>query len=238
MTRYADDLYTRCDVTLSEQEGGEVRCNLGFVDTGDGIAASAVLWGVDGFYTMPNPPSAEGACEALVQTGGDKRWVVATKDVRWAAKVGNIAPGDRMIASDCDARIMLRRAKNQVAIYSANKTDDDSTMLVEVNGESGEIQMVNGGAVIRMTKDKIQFAAGGAVLELGDGTIGVYGAHFACNTGGGNFGTIGPFPPPPSTNSILAGPSGVAGVMSAKWTVALAFVIAVNFLAWIYNLKT
>lgn len=228
--------FRRCDVTLSEQVNGEVRCNIGYASTGEGIGANSVMWGVDGFYSMPNGPSDDGrACEALVLDGGDKRWVVATKDVRWASKVPNIAPGDRMVASDCDARMMLRREQNQIALYSANEDDNGSTMVIDINGKTGDLQILNGGALIAMTKDSIMLVAGGASIELKDGVVSICGKHFACNTGSGNLGTVGPLPPPVGLGSIVSGATGMAGVGSSKFTVAVALAMAINFAAWAYE---
>ncbi len=217
---YANHLTRTADILLSEQEDGEVRVNVGYgSENAAGIAADCTVWGPDGFYSMPNDPG-DGYCEALILEGGDKRRVIGTKDIRWAPKAGSMKQGDRIIASNCDARLMLVREKNKIALYSTNQTDGDSTMLMEMDGSTGDMQFVNGPSFIRITKDSIQMTAGGSVLEIDAAGVGVFGAHFACNTGGGNLGTLGPLPPPP-TMAICSGAVGMSAIGSSKFTVAV-----------------
>jgi hypothetical protein len=208
------------DVLLSTQEDGEVRVNIGDAVTGAGFAAEASLWGTDGYLSRPNEPSEEGACQVLVLKHDGHRRIYGSRDNRFASKASALEPGDRSIVSDCDARIMLRKAQNQVALYTVNEDDDDAAMMIELNGSTGELQMVVSGAFLKMTKDAIQIGVAGTVLELNADNFAVFAAHFACNTGGGNLGTVGPLPPPPVTNSVIIGASGMAGIASLKWTMS------------------
>lgn len=218
--RYADHLTQVADILLSEQDGGEVRCNVGDKHTEEGFGSTSPLWGTDGFIAMPNAPSEDGACQALYTTDGQQKRIIATRDNRWASKAGALAPGDRVVVSDCEARIMLRREASQVVLYSADQTDDGATMMFELNGSTGVGQMVVGSSFLKMTKDKIQIGCGGTVLELDEAAFAVFAKHFAANVGGGNLGTIGPIAPPPGVGSVLAGVSGVMGAPSTKWTIS------------------
>lgn len=213
------------DVTLATCEGGEVRCNLGDVGDGTGIGAEVILMCSEGFYGMPNNPSPAGACQVMYLRDGQQKTAFATWDGRFHEKAGAPKHGDRWIVSNCSARFMLRRAQSQIALFSENEVDDGSTMMVEVNGSTGEMQLVNGGTFIRLLKDNITMTADGATLEISADGVSICGKHFAANTGGGNLGTVGAAPPPQGAMSITAGATGMAAVGSSKWTVSLLIVL-------------
>jgi hypothetical protein len=219
---FASNTTAVADILFSKQEDGEVRVNLGDALSGDGYASEASMWGPDGFLSMPNDPSSEGACQALYIQDGNVNRVIGARDNRFATKASAMAAGDRLIVSDCDARIMLRKEPNQVALYTVNADDSDAAMMIELNGSTGELQLVVSGASIKMTKDMIQLSVAGTVLELNADNFGVFAKHFACNAGGGNLGVMPPgIPPPVGVSSILAGVTGIAGAPSTKWTVAI-----------------
>lgn len=217
--KFADHLTSIADILLSTQTDGEVRCNIGELTDGAGWGAATPIWGQDGFLAMPNAADDDGACQALYVVDGNQKRIFATRDNRFTSKVPSLKAGDRAIVSNCDARIMLAREKNQIVLYSVNAKDDDSSMMVEVNGSEGSMTLLNGPSMVRLTKDKIQLAAGGTVVELSADGFMVFGKHCALNTGGGNLGVLGAIPPPQGVGSILAGPAGMTGVPSTKWTV-------------------
>jgi hypothetical protein len=215
---FASNTTAVADILFSKQEDGEVRVNLGDALSGDGYSSESSMWGPDGFLSMPNDPSSEGACQALYIQDGNGNRVMGTRDNRFATKASAMVAGDRLIVSDCDARIMLRKELNQIALYTVNADDSDAAMMIELNGSTGELQMVVSGAFFKMTKDMIQIGVAGTVLELNEANFGVFAKHFACNTGGGNLGTVGAIPPPLPTNAVIIGASGMTGIASIKWT--------------------
>lgn len=213
------------DILLSEQESGEVRINVGDKASGVGAGSGVAVWGVDGFVGMPNLPSDAGCAVALVYQDGHQQRAVATKDVRFAEKAGALQPGDRAIVSDCGARLLLKQATSSISLFTENEADDGNAILHNLNGQEGSQTITVGATTIRLEKDRIVMCAGGTFLTLDSGGLHIHGKHFDCSTGGGNFGTMGPIPPPQGTNSILAGVAGMAGAPSSKWTVALSFAI-------------
>ncbi len=209
------------NVLLSTSDGGKVRCNLGINVDSEGVGSDAACWANgDGFISVPNPPDDAGKCQAIWLHEGDQKRVLALRDYRYTEKGGSLQEGDRAIVSNCEARFLLKREINGLTLYTVNETDDDSTMMLDLNGSTGEILIVNGKSSISIKKDKIQLSAGGTVVELTSAGIGMFGKHLAANVGSGNLGTVGPIPPPQGAFSMLAGVSGVMGTPSTKWTVA------------------
>lgn len=227
MVQKSNHLIHTADVLASEVTDGEVRVNLGFQEDvatgGKGVAQSAPVWGVDGFFSVPNDPDKNGACMATYVQDGDERRVLATRDNRFSAQTGDFAPGDRGIVSKGEQRLLLKQDVASVVMYTVNQKVDLS-QLVSVNGKDGITLLLNGRSYIQMESESI------SLVVLGDTGVGsititpdgveIVGAKFACNTAGGNLGTVGAgIPPPPGANSILKGPVGVAGTPSAMWTV-------------------
>ena len=235
MPRHPDYLTDRADVLSSSSTNGEVRCNIGDRRTGLGIGQDVAMWGLPGFISRPDDPSEAGACEVRYLVDGQTKVIVGGRDNRFADKAGNPEPGDRMITSSGSARIIIKRKNDEVTLLASNLTDDGSTMTVDVNGKTGEINLANGGAIFRMRKDEIVLSVGGTAVTLDKSGLTVWGKHFAANTGGGNLGLMpGGTPPFPGVGSVLVGPAGVTGVASTKWTMAAAFALVLNLaaLAW------
>jgi len=224
---WADHLTGVADILASTSDGGEVLVNLGDTRDNSGIAAEAPMWGVDGFVSRPNDPDEAGACEALYVVDGDEKRVVATRDMRFAEQVGTLQPGDRAIFTDGEPRLLVKKAKNSIVLYTLN-VPADLSMMVELNGEEGTLKLINGGSWIEIAADRVTIGADGgkATLTVDASGVSLVGAHFAANTGGGNLGVLAapplvpPVPPVPVANSILLGPTGMAGVPSSKWVVS------------------
>lgn len=217
-----DALIGYADILASESDGGEVRSNLGDSITGEGIDKDLAHWGVDGFLSRPNDPDEDGAAQALFIVEGQEKRVIGTRDVRWAAKAGNLDPGDRAIVSNCAARVFLKQKSSSVAIYTEGP--DGKPLLFEVNGKKGNATLVacsdGGTALLQMKPGEIILGVdGGGSIVIDKGGVHVFGPHFAANTAGGNLGVVGAVAPPPGANSILMGVSGMAGVPNPKWTI-------------------
>ena len=222
----AANIFSQADVTLSEQEDGEVRVNIGNVIDGTGLGAGVAAWGVDGFVGMPNLPSDGQCCVALVLEDGNQQRCIGFKDNRFASKAGELQPGDRAIVSDCGARFLLKQATSSISLFAENEADDDNAMIVNLNGQEGSLTLAVSATTFRLEKDRIVMAAGGTMVQLDSTGFNVFGKHCNLATGGGNFGTVGVLPPPQGVSSILAGVTGMAGAPSTKWTVAVGFALA------------
>jgi hypothetical protein len=218
--------FGRLDVTASTAENGDVRVNIGDALTNEGVAADAPFWtNGDGFLSRPNDPSQDGGgcCEVFYFFDGNQRIAVAARDGRYAEKAGALQPGDRAIVSRGEARFLLKAANDSVTLYTANQQDDDSSMIISAVGEAGVILIANGAAYLEMKKDKIVLNSGKSMLVLdSQGSASFFGAHFAANTKSGNLGLQGAVAPTPGVASILLGVSGMTGVPSAFWTIAVA----------------
>lgn len=212
-------------IISSEAKGGEVRLQLG--DPGNpegGLISDAPVWGIDGFLSRPNPPDADGQCAIAMSTAvGSQTMVIGTKDNRYVEAVGELLPGDRAIVTNADARFFIKQATSAVIAYTVNQKSDES-MIVELSGEDGEIRLFNGlaGIILRDdgTDQQVLITMGASTILLDADGIFINGAHFGCNTNGGNFGTLGPAPPLPPAFSVLIGPTGMAGLPSLKFTMA------------------
>lgn len=215
------DVQTRIgDILASDSLDGEVRVNVGDKLTGDSWVTNAPVWGIDGFFSRPNDTDEDGAAMAYAINDGERWRVVATRDNRFASKVGEMQPGDRMIVSVGEARFLLKAETDTISLYTANQTDGDSSMMVSLNGETGQILLANGGSFFEMKKDGWTISGGGVSMSASGGALQVCGKHTALNTKTGNLGALGPVVTPPGVGSLLAGVSGPTATPSVSWTIA------------------
>ncbi len=217
------NIHMIADVTATSMEDGDVRVNLGNSITNEGEAADAPwLANGDGFVSRPNDPDGDGACEAVYLRQGNQKVCVAAKDGRYASKGGELQPGDRAIVSRGEARFLLKAETDNITLYTANQQDDDSSMMVSLNGSTGKGLLVVGTAYIELENGKLVLSNGQASIVLDGPNIQVFGSHTALNTKTGNLGVVGTLPPPTGVNSITAGVSGMTALPSPGWTVTTA----------------
>ena len=221
-------LFGRANVLQSVHKGGEARLTIGDAQTSEGEAQSMPMWGLPGFVSMPDAPDDAGACQVLYLDDGPHRIGVAFRDNRYADKSGSPKPGDRMITSSGNARLMIKRADDSTTMYTANAPDGGSSMIITQNGKTGVTTIVNGKALVSIKTDEIIFTAGGTSLKIDSGGCTIFGKHIALNSGSGNLGMLGPGAPPPGIGSLIVGPSGMIGAPSLRWTAAIAFLLAMN----------
>lgn len=214
----------KLEVVSTTLEGGELRANLGQGDTG--TVPDASFWGTDGFISRPNDKDEDGACLALFATQGNARRVIATKDNRTNDKYGELAPGDRAIVTSTDARVLVKRANSSVTLLTLNNGEE--LMLQQLNGEKGDYTLLIGGpggkcAQIKVKADKMFLGvSGGGSILIDENGVTIGGKHFACNTKGGNLGTIGPAAPVAPAQSIMLGVTGMAASPAPFWVVSNA----------------
>jgi hypothetical protein len=170
MTAQPNDLLVIEDVTYSSSnpDTGGVEVNTGDVASNAGLSAKTPIWGPDGFISAPNPPDDNGACQVITQIDGDDRNIIATRDQRQHDKIGNVAPGDRMIVSRGAARFILKGEKNSVTLMTTvDGTDDGQAIYCTISPEKGfEVSTPWG----RMSLGPLGFHvkhSGGARIDLG-----------------------------------------------------------------------
>ncbi len=227
-----DQLFHTADIVETDASTGEIRAKVGNAAIGQGYAQGLPLYTTDGFIGRPNQPSPDGgACQAFYIVDGDGSVIVGTRDNRFADKVGSLEPGDRAIVTDGEARVLVKREDDAVFVMTENK-ETGKTMMLEMNGAAGIVQLFNGNCWISMSGDTITLNAGGeggtTMLMLNAKGLHVFGANFFCGTGGGHFGYISPpangapgVAPPQGSNSVLVGPTGQGGAPSSKWTMTI-----------------
>jgi len=220
MPRLTDHLFRLADVLLSTVTDGEVRLKLGSHSEGIGEAPNVPHFGTDGFVSCPNDANDSGACVALEISDGQQKFCVGQVDNRYSSKAGTLTPGDRAIVSSSAARVLLKNAKAAVSIITENAEDDGSTMMIDVRGATGTVQIVNGGSYVEMKKDSIVLSAGGSMLVIDATGVAVFGPHFGGNTASGNLGVVGGIAPPPGVNSVLTGPTGLTAIPAKSWTIS------------------
>jgi hypothetical protein len=130
--------------------------------------------------------------------------------------------------TDGEVRIIVKRVDDAVHIMTEN-ANDGSTMIWSMDGASGVIQQFNGNCWQSMSSDTITMSAGdgtaSTMFMLNAKGAHLLGANFFCGTMGGHFGYLVPpigslpgVPPAAPALSVVVGPTGMAGVASAKWT--------------------
>jgi hypothetical protein len=221
------------DVLSSEvNDAKELRLKLGdSQDEQGGVYASCAQWGTDGFISRPADPAdsgpGKGACQAIVAQDGNDVRCIATKDNRLNERYGELAPGDRAIVTIGTARVIVKNEGESINLAVENG-DGSGLMLQQMSGQSGTWQLLVpgsfGSAMVSVKSGEIVLCAGSGCgyLRLDQFGVHVHGPWFGANTGGGNLGTVAGLVPPTGVNSILKGPTGIAGTPAPNWTVSPA----------------
>lgn len=222
---YAQDVLQELDILTSERDdSGEIRVNLGVSETDEpGYTIASPMWAADGFFGRPNDADADGACRALCHQEGNQLRVVATKDNRFVSAYSEMEPGDRAIVTDGSPRFFIKKATNQIALYTEREGDSTQPMIVDMNGDDGTISISTSDgtnvAMLQMKPDEINIVAGGCCINMKDGKLMLFADFIGINAGKGNLGVLGGVVPP-AVNGIIYGTSGVTGIASVNWTVA------------------
>lgn len=204
---FAEHLIGTADVTLStlDEETKEVRLNLGDARANTGIAANVGYWGLDGFISRPNDSGnsgpEDGACQALYLQDGNNKKVIATRDNRFTEFVAELAPGDRAIVSNCQARFFLKKERAGLTLFTKDLKPGSPTegegMMIDLSGKDGAITITGAGCVMTMAEKKITIGVqGGPVLEIDENGFTFSGVYMAINTKGGHLGEAGRANPP------------------------------------------
>lgn len=212
----------RCDITAPFATNGEIRCNIGRLPSGQGISASCPVYGVWGIFSMPAEPTQGECAQAIYSKQQNWSAIFGIRDNRLRDRVGELTPGDVMVCTLGEARIIIKRQSDSVTIYTANQQDGDKSMMVHLNGASGEILLVNGGTKYSQTTSKFEMVVnGGGSLVIDGQGVRVGGPQFNADCGAGTFGLLpGGVRPVVGVNSVLGGVSGFAGLPSSAWVVA------------------
>jgi len=213
------DAFKEADVFGVVVQNGEARLQLGRGGTDKGIASGVPMWGPFGYYGLPNPTANGEAPSVVYLQEGSRLRALAGRDNRYAALTGDMKPGDIMIVTQNECRVILK-ADGSVTLYTVNQKTNLS-MMVNVDGVEGLLRLINGNAQISMDdKSIVQAVNGGGSLTIDMAGVHVSGPQFNADCGGGTLGLIAGVRPPPGTNSIVEGPAGNVGVGSTTWTVA------------------
>ena len=220
MSRFPDNLFDVADVLGVELEAGEYRLKLGRAVDGLGIASAVPSWGQTGLVCIPDPPTSGDACMSFFVRDGDQLVSLATRDNRYADKIGSLTAGTRGFVTRSAVRMLLNPEHDSWTAYTEDP--DGNANMIDLRGEDGTMTFLGRGWTITGGDHEIVMAIdGGATLTLNQQGIFVTGSHcsLACPTG--NLGSLGPgVPNVVGVNSIVYGPTGMAGVGSTSWTVS------------------
>ena len=158
------------DVTLSVDENGVPRINIGDAQTGVGFGASVALWGSgDGFVSMPNAPDGASCAQALVLVEGNTKRALALRDNRWIGAAGTLAEGDRAIVSDSEAWFLLTRSQHRIRLRSEHSIVGE--LLVDVNGSAGTIKLSVGPVTLTINEAGMHLTSTAGVPVITVNTI-------------------------------------------------------------------
>ena len=204
------------DVVGVDTADGELRCKIGNGTTKEGWYGEAAVYGPDGFIGIPNLPTPAGSAQMLTIQDGDARVAIGSRDNRFASNVGEGKPGDRMIVTDADARVLVKKSTNSVTLYTIGAADDSAVML-DLNGEESQALLLAGKAYIKIADDEITLGVdgGGSIVIDVDG-VHVAGGTFNAICGKVNLGDNGGGTPPLPAQTVLYGVNGPAGIASTK----------------------
>jgi hypothetical protein len=222
---FAQDVLQKGEVLASvRDENGEIRVNLGDSTTGEGEVLGAALWCADGFFGRPLDADSDGSCQVLYHCEGNQQRAIATKDNRFIDAYAELEPGDRAIVTDGPTRLFMKRATNQISLYTENDEDPAQPHILDLNGATKNfiVSTSDGTNVGQLTigPTEATLCCGGALIQLKDGTVNIFADFIGLYAGKGSLSTVGGVVPPPGSNGIIFGTSGVAGVPSLNWTIA------------------
>ncbi len=224
MPLWGDELVDTADVLGTTADDGEIRAKVGYAVSAQGTYVNLPFYGPDGFISSPNQPSENGdACQALYIRDGDGRIIIGTRDNRYADKVGSFEPGDRGIVTDGEARILIKQATDSIFAMTVDQTVD-RMMMFEMNGQDGALKLFCGNSWIELTDKTVTIGVdeGKAIFSMDKDGFQLRGSSFVCATSSGQLGLMADpaVSIPAPAFSIVAGPTGLAGVGSPKWTVS------------------
>lgn len=223
MVMFADHLTEIADILAARPVGGDVRINVGEVaDDSEGRGAEVAMWGIPGFVSIPDPPDADGAAQAILLVDGQETRSIAARDNRIASKIGEGKPGDRFIVCRADARIIMKPADNAVNLYTVNEEDNGASMMLDLRGKTGVTLLLNGGCMIRQKTDELVISiADGPTLLMDKEGFQFTGKSFHVDCSTITLGLLpGGLRPQLGTNNALTGLTGPAAVPSSTVLIA------------------
>jgi hypothetical protein len=195
-------------VGIDVAPNGAVRLRVGDAFNEEGYSADTPVYGLPNVVSVPLPPENGEAAQAMCVENGVRRRIVAMRDNRIASKGGSLQPGDTAIYTDGEAKVLVKRDSDSVALYTVG-ADSGNSMMVTVDGANDQILLHTGGAFIKVGQDEIVLAVnGGGALRLSKD-----GLHFQGNNAEVKASTIkmgGNIPPGPVVPTQAAA-VGVAG---------------------------
>lgn len=212
------------DVLGVETESGAPRFQLGDLVLGKGEWNKAPFWGTDGFAAAPNPDDKEGTCSIISLPLGNEEQILGSIDRRYVTKTGTLEPGDRMIYSRGEARLVLKAATDVLVLYTARKSDG-TAIVSSVDAENGTASMTVGLTAVEVSEEQILLSInGGPAITLakdpltGQKTIVLTADQINVDGGLVTVGLLpgGIRPALIPLQSGLRGPSGLLGVPSSS----------------------
>jgi phage gp45-like len=180
-----------------------------------------------GFVSRPSKAQkGKAAAYAVVVEGGDRDVVIGSIDQRGLELYGSLKEGEAAVYAAGEdgtgqARILLK-ADGGVHIYSRKGNSPTGTgMTISLDAQNGAIRLVNDkGYGLIIDGDGVKLTTGDAALSLtGSGDVTLVGKGKTQVDGSGILlGSAAV----PGLNSALTGPTGLAGVASAKVLISTA----------------
>lgn len=177
MGNWAGERTGIADILSTEVVEGEVRAQLGYYagpgQESPGIAASAPVWGQFGFVSRPAEPDGDGAAMAVFEVDGDQKTVTSTRDLRMAAKLPDLKPGESMCCGFAGQFIRFHQNGGLTLFTTTDGTPDGDAIylkLVPDDGVEPSPGLVFESPWVRVMCGKLGFRvlhSSGAELELG-----------------------------------------------------------------------
>lgn len=201
-------------------QNGEARLQLGRGGTDKGLASGVPMWAPFGYYGIPNQAADGEAPSVIYIQEGNRLRAIAGRDNRYAALTGDMTPGDIMIVTQNECRVILK-ATGSVTLYTVNQKTNLS-MMVHLDAVNGTIQIVNGNSQISMEDKSIVLAVnGGGSIQVNSGGVVIGGSQVNVDAGAVTLGLVGGLVRPvPGVGSVVVGANGMVGVGSTSVTAA------------------
>lgn len=128
------------------------------------------VWGTAPVVYVPAPPSKDGKCQALSTIVGGTKVIVATRDTRAAAAVGDLPPGAAAFCCPTGKNAAVFKPDGSISLLQQG-TDADALISIEADGaiilrnKWGQVQLDKDGFSVMLTTGEC-FSLSAALAQI------------------------------------------------------------------------
>lgn len=135
------------------------------------------VWGQACVVYVPAPPNGDGKCQALATIVGGTKVIVATRDTRAAAAVGDLPPGAAAFCCPTSKSALICKEDGSISLLQQG-ADADALISIEADGailfrnKWGQVQLDKDGFSVMLTTGE-NFSLSAGLAQLMAPTVGL-----------------------------------------------------------------